>query len=158
MTSRDPHGLYNNIEWLPPESLRTEQSRRDRLVYRIVGERAGEGMERRRHKTVVQIVSLSVALLLMVLYASVVTREAKPSYPVLEQRQRNLGLHFGRKLLDSNDSDVDNPYCHNPMQKTNSCQYVKEYCSDDVALINYLEMVACNMARVKVSFIIKPGG
>ena len=100
----------------------------------------------------VRIVSVSAALLLMVVHAGIVSIEAKSSYPVLEQKERSWEPRFGRrKLLESNDSDADNPYCHKPMHQNDSCKYVKDYCSDDVALANYLAIVACNMPGVKVS-------
>lgn len=108
-------------------------------------------MERTKHKAIVRIVSTSAALLLLVVCGSLVSREAKSGYPVLEQEQRNWGPQIGRKLLESNGSGADNPYCHHPMHQNNSCHYVKDFCSDDVALVNYLAIVACSMPGVKVS-------
>lgn len=48
--------------------------------------------------------------------------------------------------------DVDNRNCTEPLHDrgNESCSYVKNYCSDDVALANYLAFIVCDLPHVKV--------
>lgn len=56
-----------------------------------------------------------------------------------------------KKTCNGYGGSVDNVNCSKPLHHGNaSCQFVEDNCSDDVALINYLAFVTCNLPSVKV--------
>lgn len=108
-------------------------------------------------------VTACTALLVVSVYTSIGDKTAKN-----EQRtsyhSRNL-LHLGQsneKTCNRGDdsNDQDNANCTHPLHHGNeSCQFVKENCDDDVALINYLGFIACDLPHVKVlisAFVVVP--
>ena len=118
---------------------------------------------RSRRTTWVRVLSVSAALLVVCLHAStrgssrqsanqgVTSRETRDSLTPA-RRLFSLDLSSSQLLSDDGDSDedVDNANCTHPLAKNNSCEFVYEYCSDDVQLFNYLGFVACQLPHVKV--------
>lgn len=102
----------------------------------------------------VRMVTVCTAMLVVAVYTSIgdknVKNEQQTSY-----HSRNL-LHLGQsneKTCDSGDDSngQDNANCTDPFHHGNeSCQFVEENCSDDVALANYLGFIACDLPHVKV--------
>lgn len=70
-----------------------------------------------------------------------------------EGERKALDTFIGAESKSCNNygGDVDNANCSKPLHHGNqSCQFVQDYCSDDVALINYLSFVTCDLPSVKV--------
>lgn len=101
----------------------------------------------RETRSSVRVAAMSAALLLMLLYASFSSKGTRPN-DSLSGLSDALGR---RRLLQHNNESEENLHCDHPMDKNNSCEYVKANCSDDVNLVNYLSLIACDMSRVKAS-------
>lgn len=95
-------------------------------------------------RTAVRMVAVSATLLLMTIYASVSSEDTQSNDLV-----RGLRVDSGRRRLLHNNESLENPDCARPMHQANSCQYVREYCSGDVELVNYLSLIACQMPQAK---------
>ena len=127
-------------------------------------------------KTVVRIVSGCTALMVVLVYAAYSNYRVDTQRIALPAVKRSESLFHSRHLLldtssgrdydeedtiretssstcsnGANGNDVDNANCSKPLQHGNeSCQFVLDQCSDDVALFNYLAFVACDLPSVKV--------
>ena len=113
-----------------------------------------------------RVLSVSAALLVVCLHASMRgSRHSANQEVISESRETRDSLTPARRLFSLNipssqllsdqddgdsDEDVDNANCTHPLEKNNSCEFVYEYCSDDVQLFNYLGFVACQLPHVKV--------
>lgn len=121
-------------------------------------------------KRTVRIISAVIALSVVLLYGGIFQTSTNKHSSVLNSRRPPLtseltSPHFptSRKLLgfghnndgsckvdEEDNGDVDNANCSHPLHQNNSCQFVKDNCGDDVALIDYLAFIACDLPHVKV--------
>ena len=119
-------------------------------------------------KTIVRMISICTTLLVVTLYAGLMNGGLDHS--IHEKRSDlvphdiSLTSYISRHLLEEevtnerklckngkSGDDVDNANCAEPLHHgNNTCDFVKNNCSDDVVLANYLAFVACDLPHVKV--------
>ncbi len=119
-------------------------------------------------KTVIRIISGCTALLVILVYTTYSTNSRILVTDTSGSQYNDEFYHTTRHLLDQTvggrmiiDNDgqscnsyggsVDNSNCSKPLHHGNdSCQFVRDQCSDDVTLFNYLSFVVCYLPSVKV--------
>ena len=117
-------------------------------------------------KTVVRVSSACTALLVILIYATYSANHSTSRALAPDGSHHQTGVFYKRHLLDdngggvligeesrscnNNGGSVDNANCSKPLHHNDSCQFVRDQCSDDVALFNYLLYVVCYLPSVKV--------
>ena len=131
-------------------------------------------------KTIVRMISAFTALTVVLTYVTYSSYGNEGRLPAAKGREYLFRRHLlysdntdllqeeggggggGRVLVGESNScdsqhgnDVDNANCSKPLHQGNdSCQFVKDQCSDDVALFNYLAFVVCDLPSVKVYILL----